>query len=606
MDVRSDIRNIAIIAHVDHGKTTLVDQLLRQSGIFRSNEAVAERVMDSNDLERERGITILSKNTAVSYDGVKINIVDTPGHADFGGEVERILMMVDGVLLLVDAFEGCMPQTRFVLKKALGLGKKPVVVVNKVDRPGARPLEVVDEVLDLFIELGANDDQLEFPVVYASGRDGYASTDPNVPGTDMKPLFEMILREVPAPQGDRNGPAQILFSNIDHDDYVGRIGIGRVERGEVRDGQAMVLCCRDGATRNVKIGKLYQFEGLRRVEVESAALGDLVAVSGFTDLNIGETACAPDCVEPLPFVKIDEPTVSMLFMVNNSPFAGREGKYVTSRNLRDRLFKEVETNVAMRVEETDSADTFKVSGRGELHLSILIEQMRRQNYEFQVSSPHVIYKEIDGKLYEPIELLMIEVPDSYVGAVMEKLGGRKAEMINMGTRDTGVTHLEFKIPARGLMGYRQEFLTDTNGNGIMNNVFDSYEPYKGDIPERPQGSLIAHETGESTGYGLWYAQDRGRLFIGPGVEVYEGMIVGVSPKAEDITVNVCKKKHVTNTRASGSDEALKLTPPTVLSLEQCLEFIKNDELVEVTPKSVRMRKTILSKEQRMKLASKKK
>ena len=606
MDVRSDIRNIAIIAHVDHGKTTLVDQLLRQSGIFRSNEAVAERVMDSNDLERERGITILSKNTAVSYDGVKINIVDTPGHADFGGEVERILMMVDGVLLLVDAFEGCMPQTRFVLKKALGLGKKPVVVVNKVDRPGARPLEVVDEVLDLFIELGANDDQLEFPVVYASGRDGYASTDPNVPGTDMKPLFEMILREVPAPQGDRNGPSQILFSNIDHDDYVGRIGIGRVERGEVRDGQAMVLCCRDGSTRNVKIGKLYQFEGLRRVEVESAALGDLVAVSGFTDLNIGETACAPDCVEPLPFVKIDEPTVSMLFMVNNSPFAGREGKYVTSRNLRDRLFKEVETNVAMRVEETDSADTFKVSGRGELHLSILIEQMRRQNYEFQVSSPHVIYKEIDGKLYEPIELLMIEVPDSYVGAVMEKLGGRKAEMINMGTRDTGVTHLEFKIPARGLMGYRQEFLTDTNGNGIMNNVFDSYEPYKGDIPERPQGSLIAHETGESTGYGLWYAQDRGRLFIGPGVEVYEGMIVGVSPKAEDITVNVCKKKHVTNTRASGSDEALKLTPPTVLSLEQCLEFIKNDELVEVTPKSVRMRKTILSKEQRMKLASKKK
>ena len=606
MDVRSDIRNIAIIAHVDHGKTTLVDQLLRQSGIFRSNEAVAERVMDSNDLERERGITILSKNTAVSYDGVKINIVDTPGHADFGGEVERILMMVDGVLLLVDAFEGCMPQTRFVLKKALGLGKKPVVVVNKVDRPGARPLEVVDEVLDLFIELGANDDQLEFPVVYASGRDGYASTDPNVPGTDMKPLFEMILREVPAPQGDRNGPAQILFSNIDHDDYVGRIGIGRVERGEVRDGQAMVLCCRDGSTRNVKIGKLYQFEGLRRVEVESAALGDLVAVSGFTDLNIGETACAPDCVEPLPFVKIDEPTVSMLFMVNNSPFAGREGKYVTSRNLRDRLFKEVETNVAMRVEETDSADTFKVSGRGELHLSILIEQMRRQNYEFQVSSPHVIYKEIDGKLYEPIELLMIEVPDSYVGAVMEKLGGRKAEMINMGTRDTGVTHLEFKIPARGLMGYRQEFLTDTNGNCIMNNVFDSYEPYKGDIPERPQGSLIAHETGESTGYGLWYAQDRGRLFIGPGVEVYEGMIVGVSPKAEDITVNVCKKKHVTNTRASGSDEALKLTPPTVLSLEQCLEFIKNDELVEVTPKSVRMRKTILSKEQRMKLASKKK
>ena len=606
MDVRSDIRNIAIIAHVDHGKTTLVDQLLRQSGTFRSNETVAERVMDSNDLERERGITILSKNTAVRYNGVKINIVDTPGHADFGGEVERILMMVDGVLLLVDAFEGCMPQTRFVLKKALGLGKKPVVVINKIDRPGARPAEVVDEVLDLFIELGANDDQLEFPVVYASGRDGYASTDPNVPGTDMKPLFDMILKEVPAPQGDLNGPAQILFSNIDHDDYVGRIGIGRVERGHIKDGQQMVLCCRDGSTKNVKIGKLYQFEGLRRVEVESADLGDLVAVSGFTDLNIGETACSPDCVEPLPFVKIDEPTVSMLFMVNNSPFAGREGKYVTSRNLRDRLFKEVETNVAMRVEETDSPDTFKVSGRGELHLSILIEEMRRQNYEFQVSSPRVIYKEINGKRYEPIELLMIEVPDAYVGAVMEKLGGRKAEMINMGTRDTGVTHLEFKIPARGLMGYRQEFLTDTNGNGIMNNVFDSYEPYKGDITERQQGSLIAHETGESTGYGLWYAQDRGRLFIGPGVEVYEGMIVGVSPKSDDITVNVCKKKHVTNTRAAGSDEALKLTPPTILSLEQCLEFIKEDELVEVTPKSIRMRKMILSKEQRMKLASKKK
>ncbi len=606
MDIREDLRNIAIIAHVDHGKTTLVDQLLRQSGIFRANEAVAERVMDSNDLERERGITILSKNTAVMYNGTKINIVDTPGHADFGGEVERILMMVDGVLLLVDAFEGCMPQTRFVLKKALGLGKRPVVVVNKIDRPGARPLEVVDEVLDLFIELGADEDQLEFPVVYASGRDGYASLDPNVPGKDMKPLFDAIISQVPAPKGDMEGPAQILFSNIDYDDYVGRIGIGRVERGYVKDGQNMVLCCRDGSTKNVKIAKLYQFEGLRRREVEDAKLGDIVAVSGFTDLNIGETACDPSCVEPLPFVKIDEPTVSMMFMVNNSPFAGREGKFVTSRNLRDRLFKEVETNVAMRVEETDSPDTFKVSGRGELHLSILIEQMRRQNYEFQVSSPQVIYKEIDGKKYEPIELLMIEVPDNYVGAVMEKLGSRKAELQNMGSRDTGVTHLEFKIPARGLMGYRQEFLTDTNGNGIMNNVFDCYEPYKGDIQERAQGSLVAHETGETTGYGLWYAQDRGRLFLGPGVEVYEGMIVGVSPKAEDITVNVCKKKHVTNTRASGSDEALKLTPPTILSLEQSLEFIKNDELVEVTPKSIRMRKMILSKELRMKQASKKK
>ena len=606
MDTRNNLRNVAIIAHVDHGKTTLVDQLLRQSGIFRQNEAVAERVMDSGDLERERGITILSKNTAVMYNGTKINIVDTPGHADFGGEVERILMMVDGVLLLVDAFEGCMPQTRFVLKKALGLGKKPVVVVNKIDRPGARPAEVVDEVLDLFIELGANDDQLEFPVVYASGRDGYATMDPNVPGKDMTPLFEEIIREVPAPSGDMNGPAQVLFSNIDYDEYVGRIGIGRVERGSIKVNENMVLCHRDGTTKNVKISKLYQFEGLKRVEADSAQLGDIVAVSGITDLNIGETACDPECVEALPFVKIDEPTVSMMFMVNNSPFAGREGKYVTSRNLRDRQFKEVETNVAMRVEETDSADTFKVSGRGELHLSILIEQMRRQNYEFQVSRPTVIFKEIDGKKCEPIELLMIEVPDNYVGAVMEKLGSRKAEIVNMGTRDTGMTHLEFKIPARGLMGYRSEFMSDTNGNGIMNHVFDSYEPYKGDIVQRQQGSLIAHETGLSTGYGLFAAQDRGRLFIGPGVEVYEGMIVGASPKNEDIVVNVCKKKHVTNTRAAGSDEALKLTPPTVLSLEQSLEFIAEDEFVEVTPKSIRMRKQILSKELRMKQASRKK
>jgi GTP-binding protein len=606
MDVRNDLRNVAIIAHVDHGKTTLVDQLLRQSGVFRANEVVAERVMDSNDLERERGITILSKNTAVMYDDVKINIVDTPGHADFGGEVERILMMVDGVLLLVDAFEGCMPQTRFVLKKALGLGKKPLVVVNKIDRPGARPEEVVDEVIDLFIELGANEDQLEFPVIYASGRDGYATADINVPGTDMKPLFEAILENIPAPKGEMNGPMQVLFSNIDYDDYVGRIGVGRVERGSVKVGDSAVLCRRDGTTSNVKVTKLYQFEGLKRTETESGKLGDIVAVSGVTGLNIGETLCAPDCVEPLPFVKIDEPTVSMMFMVNNSPFAGREGKYVTSRNLRDRLFKEVETNVAMRVQETDSPDTFKVSGRGELHLSILIEEMRRQDYEFQVTSPQVIYKEIDGKKCEPIELLMIEVPDNYVGAVMEKLGTRKAEIVNMGTRNTGVTHLEFKIPARGLMGYRQEFLTDTNGNGIMNNVFDSYEPYKGEISQRPQGSLIAHETGESTGYGLFYAQDRGRMFIGPGVEVYEGMIVGVSPKSDDIAVNICKKKHATNTRASGSDDALKLTPPSNLSLEQCLEFIKADELVEVTPKSIRMRKTVLDKETRMKQASKKK
>lgn len=606
MSKMENIRDIAIIAHVDHGKTTLVDQLLKQSGIFRQNENVAERVMDSNDLERERGITILSKNTAVMYNGVKINIVDTPGHADFGGEVERILMMVDGVLLLVDAFEGCMPQTRFVLKKALGLGKKPLVVVNKIDRPGARPAEVVDEVLDLFIELGADEDQLEFPVVYASGRDGFASLDPDVPGTDMKPLFEEIIREIPAPEGDPEAGLQLLFSNIDYDDYVGRIGIGRVERGTVKTGQTVTLCSSSSdVTKNVKITKLYQFEGLKRVECESATVGDLVCVSGIADLNIGETVCSMDCVEPLPFVKIDEPTVSMNFMVNNSPFAGREGKFVTSRNIRDRLFKEVETNVAMRVEETDSADTFKVSGRGELHLSILIEQMRRQNYEFQVSRPQVITKMIDGVMCEPIEYLMIEVPDSYVGAVMEKLGSRKAELINMGTRESGITHIEFRIPARGLMGYRPEFLTDTNGNGIMNHVFDGYEPFKGEIITRHQGSLIAHETGETVAYGLFQAQDRGRLFVGPGVPVYEGMIVGASPKAEDITVNVCKKKHITNTRASGSDDALKLTPPTILSLEQCLEFIADDELVEVTPKSIRMRKKILSKELRMKKAFKK-
>ncbi len=602
---RENLRNVAIIAHVDHGKTTLVDQLLRQSGIFRQNEAVAERVMDSGDLERERGITILSKNTAVLYNDVKINIVDTPGHADFGGEVERVLLMVDGVLLLVDAFEGCMPQTRFVLKKALALGKKPVVVLNKVDRPGARPAQVVDEVLDLFIELGANDDQLDFPVVYASARDGYASLDPSVPGTDMTPLFEMIINEVPAPKGDLEGPTQVLFSNIDYDDYVGRIGIGRVERGSLRVGQTVTICGGGEETRkNARVTKLYQFEGLKRVEAESAGLGDIIAVSGIADLNIGQTACDTEHVEPLPFVKIDEPTVSMMFMANNSPFAGREGKYVTSRNLRDRLFKEVETNVAMKVEETDSTDTFKVSGRGELHLSILIEQMRRQGYEFQVSPPSVIYKEKDGKRLEPMELLMIEVPDNYVGAVMEKIGARKAELLNMGSRETGSTHMEFKIPARGLMGYRSEFLTDTNGNGIMNHVFDGYEPYKGDIQQRQQGSIIAHETGDSTAYGLFYAQDRGRLFIGPGVEVYEGMVVGANPKNEDIVVNVCKKKHATNTRSSGADEALKLTPHSVLSLEQCLEFIAPDELVEVTPQSIRMRKTILSKELRMKKASK--
>ena len=604
MGIRTNLRNVAIIAHVDHGKTTLVDQLLKQSGIFRTNEAVADRVMDSNDIERERGITILAKNTAVMYHDTKINIIDTPGHADFGGEVERILMMVDGVILLVDSFEGCMPQTRFVLKKAIGLGKKPIVVVNKIDRPGARPAEVVDEILDLFIELGADEDQLEFPVVYASGRDGYATFDPEEGSDNMEPLFQTIVKEIPAPEGDMEGPAQILFSNIDYDPFVGRIGVGRVERGVVKTGMPIVVCSRDGSRKNARVTKLYQYQGLKKVEAETAQLGDIIAVSGIADLNIGETACAPDCVEPLPFVKIDEPTVTMMFMVNNSPFAGKEGKYVTSRNIRDRLFKEIETNVAMRVEETDSADTFKVSGRGELHLSILIENMRRENFEFQVSSPSVIYKEIDGKKYEPIEHLMIEVPENYVGAVMEKLGGRKAEILNMGTRDTGTTHMEFKIPARGLMGYRQEFMTDTNGNGIMNHVFDSYEPFKGDIPQRPQGSLVAHETGEATAYGLFGAQERGRMFIGAGTQVYEGMIVGVSPKSDDITVNVCKKKQMTNTRASGSDDALKLVPHSNLSLEQCLEFIKEDELVEVTPQNIRMRKAVLSKELRMKRAKK--
>ena len=594
-----ELRDIAIIAHVDHGKTTLVDQMLKQSGIFRSNEAVAERVMDSGDLERERGITILSKNTAVMYGNTKINIVDTPGHADFGGEVERILLMVDGVLLLVDAFEGCMPQTRFVLKKALKLGKKPVVVVNKVDRPGARPEEVIDEVLDLFIELGADDEQIEFPVVYASAKNGYAYTDDDEDSNNLKPLFETIINEIPAPKGDKNGPLQLLISNIDYDDYIGRIGVGRIERGNAAYGQNVVLCSPEGRTKNVKIGKLYKYEGLKRVETESAGLGEIVSVSGIADLNIGETLCSPESVEPLSFVKIDEPTVSMNFMVNNSPFAGREGKFVTSRNIRDRLFKEVETNVSMRVEETDSADTFKVSGRGELHLSVLIETMRREGYEFQVSRPQVIMKEIDGELCEPIELLNIEVPEEYVGAVIEKVSSRKADMINMYPKDGGMTLLEFRVPSRGIIGYRSEFLTDTNGKGILNQIFDCYEPYKGEIIRRHHGSLVAHETGISTGYGLFAAQDRGRLFIGPGVEVYEGMVVGSTPKSEDITVNVCKKKHVTNMRASGSDEALKLTPHSVLSLEQSIEFIDDDELLEVTPKSLRIRKKILEKTMRL-------
>ena len=602
---RREIRNIAIIAHVDHGKTTLVDELLKQSGTFRENEQVEDRVMDSNDLERERGITILSKNTSIRYMDTKINVVDTPGHADFGGEVERILMMVDGVLLLVDAFEGCMPQTRFVLKKALGLGKKVLVVVNKIDRPGARPAEVLDEVLDLFIELGADDDQLEFPVVYASARDGYSSLEPDVREGDMRPLLDAILENIEAPKGDVDAPLQILFSSLEYDDYVGRIGVGRVERGTVKKNQMVTLCKTDGSQKNERITRLYQFEGLKRVEVEEAKAGDLICVSGIPEINIGETACAPDCIEPLPFVKIDEPTISMNFIVNDSPFAGQEGKFVTSRNIRDRLFKEVETNVSMRVEETETTDTFKVSGRGELHLSILIETMRRQGYEFQVSRPKVILKEINGEICEPVELLIVEVPEQYVGAVIEKLGSRKAELENMGVRDGGSTHLEFKIPSRGLIGYRSEFLTDTNGNGIMNQLFHGYEPYAGDIQTRERGSIVVHEAGESTGYGLFNTQDRGRLFIGPGVPVYEGMIVGECAKNEDIVCNVCKKKQLTNTRAAGSDDALRLVPPSNLSLEQCMEFIKDDELLEVTPKSLRLRKMILSKELRLKKQFKK-
>ena len=599
------IRNIAIIAHVDHGKTTLVDCLLRQSGVFRANEQVQERVMDSGDLERERGITILSKNTAVNYKGTRINIVDTPGHADFGGEVERILQMVDGVLLLVDAFEGCMPQTRFVLRKALELNKIPVVVVNKVDRPGARPLEVVDETLELFIELGATADQLDFPVVYASAKEGISGLEPDKLGDNMEPLFDTILNTIPAPECDAQAPLQILFSTIDYDDYLGRIGIGRIERGTARRNQMVALCGgQEENPRTVKLSRLYHFEGLKRVEVEEAYAGDIVAVAGVTNLAIGETACDPEHIEPMPFVHIDEPTVSMMFLVNDSPFAGKEGKYVTSRNLRDRLMKEVETNVSMRIEETGSTDTFKVSGRGELHLSILIEQMRRQEYEFAVSRPKVIMKTDDnGKLVEPIEELTVDVPAEYVGAVMEKLGSRKAELVDMHSETEGSVRLMFNIPARGLMGYRSELLTDTRGNGVMSHIFHGYEPYKGDIDERERGSLVCSETGDSNSYGLYNTQERGRLFIGPGVPVYEGEVVGECARNEDIVVNVCKKKHVTNMRASGSDEALRLTPPTILSLEQCLEFITDDELVEVTPKSIRMRKRILSKELRLKKAS---
>jgi len=598
------IRNVAIIAHVDHGKTTLVDQMLRDAGVLRRGEQDVERIMDSNDLERERGITILSKNTAVIYDNTRINIVDTPGHADFGGEVERILQMVDGVLLLVDAFEGCMPQTRFVLRKALELSKIPIVVVNKVDRPDARPIEVVDEALELFIELGATAEQLDFPVVYASARDGQSGMTPDTLQDDMRPLFETIIRAIPEPAGDPEAPLQILFSSIDYDDYVGRIGIGRVERGTAKRGAPVVICGGDDNRRiDTKITRLYRYEGLKRVEVEEAPCGDIICVAGVEGLNVGQTLCDPTCVEPLPFVHIDEPTVSMMFMLNDSPFAGREGKYVTGRNLRDRLFNEVKTNIAMRIEETGTTDTFRVSGRGELHLSILIETMRRQGYEFAVSRPKVImHKDEHGNTTEPIEELTIDVPTEYVGAVMEKLGQRKAELTDMTNQGENSVRLQFLVPARGLMGYRSELLTDTRGNGVMNHIFHDYEPFKGPIEERKTGSLVAHESGDTSSYGLFNTQDRGRLFFGSGIPVYEGQIVGENARAGDIVVNVCKKKHVTNMRASGSDDALRLTPPVILSLEQCLEFIAEDELVEVTPKSIRMRKKILSKDLRMKNA----
>ena len=605
MSERQNLRNIAIIAHVDHGKTTLVDGLLHQSGIFRENQQVDERVMDNNDLEKERGITILSKNTSLVYDDIKINIVDTPGHADFGGEVERVLKMVDGVLVLVDAFEGCMPQTRFVLKKALSLDLRPIIVVNKIDRPNARPYEVIDEVLELFLELEATDDQFNSPVVYASGRDGYATLDPETPGEDLKPLLDMIINHVPAPKGESDEPLQLLISNIDYDDYVGQMAVGRVERGTAKVGQTAVICKKDGSTSQIRLTKMYMYEGLKRVESEFASVGDIVLVSGVGDVKIGETICDVDCPEALPFVDIDEPTISMNFSVNNSPFAGKEGEFVTSRHLRDRLFKEMITNVSLRVEETDSTETFKVSGRGELHLSVLVETMRRQGYEFQVSKPEVITKEIDGKIMEPMELLIVDVPDEYTGTVIQTLSERKAQMLNMNTNGTGFTRIEFNIPSRSLIGYRSQLMTDTRGNGIMNHILNGYEEFKGEIPVRQRGSLVAFEDGEAVTYGLFNAQERGNLFIEPGEKVYMGMVVGENNRTGDIDVNVCKKKHVTNMRASGSDEALRLVPPVVMSLENCIEFLNDDELLEVTPKSLRIRKKILDKAQRARANAKK-
>ena len=575
---RENIRNIAIIAHVDHGKTTLVDAMLAQSGTFRENEQVDERVMDSNDLERERGITILAKNTSLYYKGVKINIIDTPGHADFGGEVERGLEMVDGVLLLVDAFEGCMPQTRFVLSKALALDLKPVIVVNKVDRPNARPYEVVDEVLDLFIDLGATEEQLDTPVIYASGRDGWATAEynPEQPNNDLTELFELIVNSIPCPKCEDDAPFQMLVSNIDYDDYTGRIAVGKIERGSIKVNMPLSICRHDGKVTRGKATKLFTFEGLKKVPTDEVGAGDVVAISGIADINIGETVCDVDNPEALPFVKIDDPVLSMTFSVNDSPFAGQDGKFVTSRHLRDRLFRELDSNVSLRVDETDSTESFIVSGRGELHLSVLIENMRREGYEFQVSNPVVIYKEIDGVKCEPIERLTVDVPDEYTGTVMDGVINRKGEMTNMAPTAQGYTRLEFLIPSRGLIGYRSELLTATKGTGIINSILEKYEPYKGDFNGRTRGTLIAWEDGTTITYGLYNAQERGTLFVGAGVKVYEGMIVGENARLEDVVVNVCKKKHATNTRSSGSDDALRLVPPREMSLEQCLDFIGNE------------------------------
>ncbi len=605
LNKREDIRNIAIIAHVDHGKTTLVDELLKQSGVFRENQEVAERVMDSNDIERERGITILSKNTAVTYKNTKINIIDTPGHADFGGEVERVLKMVNGVILVVDAFEGSMPQTKFVLRKALELKLPVIVCINKIDRPEARPDEVIDEVLELFIELDASDEQLDCPFIFASAREGTASLDPKTPGKDMVPLFETILDYIPAPTGDPDAGTQILIGTIDYNEYVGRIGIGKVDNGSICVNQEVVIVNAHDPekSKKVKVSRLYEFDGLEKTAVEKSEIGSIVAISGIADIHIGDTLCAPEHPVPIPFQKISEPTIAMNFIVNDSPFAGQEGKYVTSRHLRDRLFRELNTDVSLRVEETDTTEAFKVSGRGELHLSVLIENMRREGYEFAVSKAEVLYRyDEGGHKLEPMELAYVDVPEEFSGSVIDKLSQRKGELQNMGTANGGYTRLEFIIPSRGLIGYRGEFMTDTKGNGILNTVFNGYAPFKGEISYRKQGSLIAFESGESVTYGLFNAQERGSLFIGPGERVYAGMVIGENPKQEDIELNVCKKKQLTNTRASGSDDALKLTPPKIMSLEQCLEFIGTDELLEVTPKHLRIRKKILDPTQRKRAA----